>query len=152
MARLEAEVRMGCRVGAVRRTDDVFEVYLEGGGRLSARVVVAASGSFGRPHRPALPGLEGFAGQVLHAADYRSPATFADRRVVGTGNSAVQIAAELARPARVTLATRGPVKFAAQRFLGRDLRFWLKRTGLDTAPRGRLLPRPPAQPVLDDGR
>nr|AAX37828.1 pFQ25.12c [Streptomyces sp. F2] len=44
------------------------------------------------------------------------------------------------------------MKFAAQRILGRDLHFWTARTGLDTAPLGRLLSRPPAQPVLDDGR
>ncbi|MEU9632696.1 NAD(P)/FAD-dependent oxidoreductase [Streptomyces luteogriseus] len=152
--RLDAEIRTGCRVAAVDRMDGVFVVEPEGGGRLSARAVVAASGSFGCPHRPVLPGLEEFAGQVLHAADYRDPAPFAGHRVVvvGAGNSAVQIAAELARTARVTLATRGPVKFAAQRLLGRDLHFWTKRTGLDTAPLGRLLPGPPAQPVLDDGR
>lgn len=152
--RLDAEIRTSCRVTAVRRTDGSFEVELEGGGQLPVRAVVAASGTFGRPHRPALPGLEEFTGQVLHAADYRSPAPFDGRRVVvvGAGNSAVQIAAELAKTARVTLATCGPVKFAAQRVLGRDLHFWLTRTGLDTAPLGRLLPRPPAQPVLDDGR
>lgn len=153
-ARLDADIRTGRRVTSVRRVGSEFEVVLDGGGRLAARAVVAASGTFGRPHRPALPGLEGFTGQVLHAADYREPAPFAGRRVVvvGAGNSAVQIAAELAETARVTLATRGPVKFAAQRILGRDLHFWLTRTGLDAAPLGRLLPRPPAQPVLDDGR
>ncbi|KOV49380.1 FAD-dependent oxidoreductase [Streptomyces sp. AS58] len=152
--RLDAEIRTGCRVTGVRRTGDVFAVELEGGVRLSARAVVAASGTFGCPHRPALPGLEEYAGQVLHAADYRNPAPFTGRRVVvvGAGNSAVQIAAELAETARVTLATRGPVKFAAQRALGRDLHFWLARTGLDAMPLGRFLSRPPAQPVLDDGR
>ncbi|MFG3549756.1 flavin-containing monooxygenase [Streptomyces sp. NPDC047725] len=152
--RLDAEIRTGRRVSAVRRCGDGFAVALEGGGRLSARAVVAASGTFGCPHRPALPGLEEYAGQVLHAADYRGPAPFTGRRVVvvGAGNSAVQIAAELAGTARVTLATRGPVKFSAQRILGRDLHFWLARTHLDTAPLGRFLSRPPAQPVLDDGR
>ncbi|MFE1011674.1 flavin-containing monooxygenase [Streptomyces sp. NPDC058794] len=152
--RLDAEIRTGRRVICVRRAGPAFEVTLEGGGRLTARAVVAASGTFGRPHRPAWAGLGGFAGQVLHAADYRDPAPFAGRRVVvvGAGNSAVQIAAELAETARVTLATRAPVRFAAQRVLGRDLHFWLTRTGLDAAPLGRLLPRPPAQPVLDDGR
>jgi putative flavoprotein involved in K+ transport len=151
--RLDADIRTDCRVTAVRRTDGAFTVELEGGDRLSARAVVAASGTFGRPHRPALPGLEEFEGQVLHAADYRSPAPFTGRRVVvvGAGNSAVQIAVELAKTARVTLATRAPVKFAAQRILGRDLHFWTKHTGLDAAPLGRLLSRPPAQPVLDDG-
>ncbi|MFG2593109.1 flavin-containing monooxygenase [Streptomyces sp. NPDC048438] len=152
--RLDADIRTGCRVSTVRRAGGAFEVDLKGGGRLSARAVVAASGTFGRPHRPTLPGLEEFAGQVLHAADYRDPAPFADRMVVvvGAGNSAVQIAVELAQAARVTLATRGPVKFAAQRILGRDLHFWTKHTGLDTAPLGRLLSGPPAQPVIDDGR
>ncbi|MEQ4608405.1 NAD(P)-binding domain-containing protein [Streptomyces cavourensis] len=152
--RLDADVRTGRRVTSVRRDGSAFEVVLEDGGQLTASAVVAASGTFGRPHRPALPGLEEFTGQVLHAADYRSPAPFTDRRVavVGAGNSAVQIAAELATAARVTLATRRPVEFAAQRILGRDLHFWTARTGLDIAPLGRLLPRPPAQPVLDDGR
>ncbi|MET9767128.1 hypothetical protein [Streptomyces sp. NPDC006415] len=72
--------------------------------------------AFGRPPRPALPGLAEFTGQVLHAADCRSPAPFAGGRlvVVGASSSAAQIAAELAVTARVTLATRGPVQFAAQ--------------------------------------
>ncbi|MER6774385.1 FAD-dependent oxidoreductase [Streptomyces bacillaris] len=153
-SRLDADIRTGQRVTSVRRDGSAFDVVLEGGSRLRARAVVAASGTFGRPHRPELPGLEEFTGQVLHAADYRSPAPFTGGRVVvvGAGNSAVQIAAELAESSRVTLATRGPVKFAAQRILGRDLHFWTARTGLDTAPLGRLLPHPPAQPVLDDGR
>ncbi|GKQ41960.1 NAD(P)/FAD-dependent oxidoreductase [Streptomyces sp. A012304] len=152
--RLDADIRTRRRVTSVRRAGSAFEVALDGGGRLAARAVVAASGTFGRPYRPALPGLEEFTGQVLHAAGYRSPAPFTGSRVVvvGAGNSAVQIAAELATTAHVTLATRAPVRFAAQRVLGRDLHFWTARTGLDVAPLGRLLPRPPAQPVLDDGR
>lgn len=153
-AGLDADIRTSRRVTAVRPADGKFEVELVGGGRLAARAVVAASGTFGRPHRAALPGLEGFTGTVLHAADYRSPERFTGQRVVvvGAGNSAVQIAAELATVARVTLASRGPVKFARQYIGGRDLHFWLKRTGLDTLPLGRLLRTPPTQLVIDDGR
>ncbi|MFG2336212.1 flavin-containing monooxygenase [Streptomyces yangpuensis] len=153
-ARLQADIRTGHRVIAVRADGSGFTVELEGGGQLRSRAVVAASGSFGRPHHPGLPGLEAFAGQVLHAADYRSPAPFAGQRVVvvGAGNSAVQIAAELAHESRTSLATRAPVTFARQRLLGKDLHFWLTRSGLDHAPLGRLLKTPPAPPVLDDGR
>ncbi|MEV7169308.1 NAD(P)/FAD-dependent oxidoreductase [Streptomyces sp. NPDC093224] len=153
-SRLQADIRTGQRVTAVQADGAGFTVKLEGGGRLSARAVIAASGSFGRPHRPDLPGLESFAGKILHAADYRGPAPFAGQRVVvvGAGNSAVQIAAELARESRTSLATRAPVKFARQHLLGKDLHFWLTHTGLDAAPLGRLLRTPPAQPVLDDGR
>lgn len=151
---LDADIRTRTRVHEVRAADGGFTLGLEGGGRLSARAVVAASGTFGRPHRPELPGLDGFTGTVLHTADYRSPEPFAGQRVVvvGAGNSAVQIAAELAVRARVTLAARHPVRFARQRTLGRDLHWWLTRTGLDLLPVGRFLRTPPAQLVIDDGR
>ncbi|MFF2955912.1 flavin-containing monooxygenase [Kitasatospora sp. NPDC057965] len=153
-ARLDADIRTGTRVMEVRPGAGGYEVVLEGGGRLAAKAVVAASGSFGNPYRPPLPGLENFGGEVLHAAEYRAPEPFADRHVVvvGAGNSAVQIATELSSQSRVTLATRAPVKFARQRLLGRDLHAWLAVSGLDAAPLGRLLPRPPGQPVLDGGR
>ncbi|WP_256923528.1 hypothetical protein [Streptomyces sp. 13-12-16] len=115
--------------------------------------MVAASGTFGHPHRPALPGLDGFTGTVPHAAGYRRPEPFAGQRaVVDAGNFAVQIAAELAKTARVTLASRAPVRFARQKIAGRDLHVWLRLTGLDIAPLGGLLHRPPTQLVIDDGR
>ncbi|MEU0651416.1 NAD(P)/FAD-dependent oxidoreductase [Streptomyces albogriseolus] len=152
--RLDADVRTATRVREVSMTDGTFTLTLETGDRMTARGVVAASGTFGRPHRPALPGLDDFTGTVLHAAEYRTPQPFAGQRVVvvGAGNSAVQIAAELAAHARVTLAARHPVRFARQRPLGRDLHWWLKRTGLDTLPVGRFLRTPPTQLVIDDGR
>ncbi|MFD5424163.1 flavin-containing monooxygenase [Streptomyces sp. NPDC127084] len=147
-ARLDADIRTGTRVEAVRPDAVGFSLDLQGGGQLSARAVVAASGTFGRPYRPAPPGLDRFTGTVLHAADYREPAPFAGQRivVVGAGNSAMQIAAELATVAHVTLASRHPVKFARQHILGRDLHFWLKKTGVDTAPLGRYLRTPPPPP------
>ncbi|RFU83462.1 FAD-binding protein [Streptomyces triticagri] len=162
---LDAEIRTGRRVSAVRRSPGGFEVECAGGERLTARAVVAASGTFGRPYRPDLAGLDTFTGTVLHSADYRSPQALAGTEVpaaggrgrvvvVGSGNSAVQIATELAAAgtSRVTLAARRPVSFARQRILGRDLHFWLRRTGIDIAPAGRFLRTPPTQLVIDDGR
>ncbi|GAA2129272.1 NAD(P)/FAD-dependent oxidoreductase [Streptomyces synnematoformans] len=153
-AGLDAEVRTGCRVREVSAAGTGFRVTLDDGRELAARAVVGASGSFGRPFRPALPGLESFTGTVLHAGDYRRPEPYAGGRVVivGAGNSAVQIGAELARHATVTLASRRPVRYARQRILGRDLHFWLGVTGLDTAPLGRFVTVPPTQMVIDDGR
>ncbi|WP_055480157.1 flavin-containing monooxygenase [Sphaerimonospora mesophila] len=149
-----AEIRTGAHVTAVEASDgDGFSVRLAGGEVLTARILIAASGSFARPHRPVLPGLDGFTGQVLHAADYRSPASLSGERVVvvGAGNSAIQIAYELAAHARVTVASRDPIRFVAQRPLGRDLHFWLRLTGFDRLPLRRA-DRPPTVPVLDDGR
>ncbi|WP_431331233.1 flavin-containing monooxygenase [Streptomyces sp. IPPR8] len=160
---LDADIRTGMRVQEVRMSDGAFVLTLESGERMTARGIVAASGTFGRPHRPALPGLDDFTGTVLHTAEYRSPEPLAGPGVppaggwgrvvvVGAGNSAVQIAAELATHTRVTLAARHPVRFARQRPLGRDLHWWLQRTGLDTLPVGRFLRTPPTQLVIDDGR
>jgi putative flavoprotein involved in K+ transport len=150
---LDADLRCGERVVAVAREHGGFLVRTGAGSEVRAAAVVAATGSVTRPHRPALPGLADFAGTVLHSADYREPGPYAGRRVVvvGAGNSAVQIAAELAGVARVTLATRAPVRWWPQRPLGRDLHWWLIRSGIDSSPLGLLLPGR-STPVLDDGR
>ncbi|MFL1375972.1 MULTISPECIES: flavin-containing monooxygenase [unclassified Nocardiopsis] len=152
-ARLDADLRCGRRVDRVERGEGGFVLTLADGSRVRSRAVVSATGGFTRPHRPALPGLADFTGTVLHAAEYRSPAPFAGRRVVvvGGGNSGVQIAAELAGAARVTLATRTPVAWAEQRPLGRDIHWWLVRSGLDAAPLSRFWERLPVL-VNDDGR
>jgi putative flavoprotein involved in K+ transport len=94
---------------------------------------VAATGFFGQPHLPNLPGQAQYRGQVLHAANYRRPEPFHQQRVVivGGGNAAVQIGVELAQVARVTLATRHPLRYLPQRVLGRDIHFWLNLSGLD---------------------
>lgn len=151
---LDVDIRTGYRVETVRADGAGFRVRMADGTELRTGLVVAATGAFGRPHRPALPGLEAFTGTVLHAADYREPTRFAGQRVVvvGAGNSAVQIGAELAAHATVTLATRTPVKIVPQRPLGRDVHFWSKVTGIDAAPIGHWLRTPPHPPVLDLGR
>ncbi|GLW10696.1 monooxygenase [Microtetraspora sp. NBRC 13810] len=156
-----AELRTGACVSAVRPADKTvgqgdgsgFLVHLEGGEELATPALIAASGSFGCPYRPALPGLDTFTGPVLHVADYRSPASLSGEHVivVGAGNSAVQIAHELAAERRVTLASRAPIRFVEQRPLGRDLHFWFQVTGFDRLPLARA-EAPPASPVLDDGR
>ncbi|MGW0182596.1 flavin-containing monooxygenase [Nocardia sp. NPDC003345] len=131
-----------------------FTVTTKSGTVYTAPRLIAATGSFGSPFLPAVPGQDQFAGQVLHAGRYRDPAEFAGRRVVvvGAGNSAVQIAAELAAHTDTVLASRAPVKFVPQRPLGRDVHFWFTVTGFDAAPLGRIIKDVPTQPVLDEGR
>ncbi|WP_198320626.1 flavin-containing monooxygenase [Actinosynnema pretiosum] len=148
------DIRTHHRVRAAHHDGTGWRVGLADGSELRARLLIAATGSFGNPHRPALPGLEAFTGAVLHSAEYREPAGFTGQRVVvvGAGNTAVQIGVELAAHARVTLATRTPVTFVPQRPLGRDVHFWSRLLGLDSAPIGHLLRTPPHQPVLDRGR
>lgn len=102
--RLDAEMRTYARVESVESDGAGFVLHTADGRRLGAGGIVAASGAFGNPLLPDLPGRQGFAGEVLHVADYRSAEPYAGRRVVvvGGGNSAVQVGYELAEVATVT--------------------------------------------------
>ena len=115
--RFGVPVRTRTRVVSVARDSAGFAATITTGQVLAGRSLVAASGGFGRPYRPALPGATEFTGQLLHAAAYRRPDPLAGRRVVvvGRGNSAVQIAVELAGLADVTLAVRRPLRLRNQR-------------------------------------
>jgi putative flavoprotein involved in K+ transport len=149
----DVDLRRRQRVDRVTRHDNGFVVSTRDGTTVEAPLVVSASGGFGTPYRPDLPGLDAFPGTVLHSSRYTTPQPFAGTRVVvvGGGNSAVQIAVELAEVADVTLTTRGPLRWQRQRILGRDFHWWLDRTGLDTSRLGPKLVTG-AVPVIDDGR
>ncbi|WP_129668982.1 flavin-containing monooxygenase [Phytoactinopolyspora endophytica] len=152
-ATLDVEVRTDTRVIAVEQDGGRFIVHTAAGDALDAAAVVAASGSFTNPYRPELPGQERFTGELLHVADYRRPERYAGKRVVvvGGGNSAIQVAYELAHTASVTLASRTPLNFTDQRKLGRDLHYWLKTTRLDLLPPDWLARLFPHRLVIDTG-
>jgi putative flavoprotein involved in K+ transport len=136
-AGLGANIRSHTPVTAVEADGQGgFLVRTASGQSFRAAGVVAATGSFGNAHVPALPGQDRFAGRLLHVASYRSPLQYAGERVVvvGGGNSAVQVGYELAQVATVTLATRHPVTFHPQCRDGQDLHYWLEASGFDLLP------------------
>lgn len=136
-AGLDVDIRTRTPVTLVEADDQGgFLVRTATGLALRAAGVVAASGSFGNPYLPVVPGQDRFTGRLLHVADYRSPRLHAGERivVVGAGNSAVQVAYELAQVGSVTLATRHPVTFHPQRRDGQDLHHWLVTSGFDLLP------------------
>lgn len=135
-ASLDVDIRTDTRVEHVAAAaDGGYLVHTAAGETIEAAGVVAATGSFGNPHLPSLPGLEEFGGETLHVADYRRPEPYAGQRVVvvGGGNSAVQVAYELAQIASVTLATRAPINLVEQRPGGRDIHHTLA-AGYDHLP------------------
>ncbi|HEX5541816.1 MAG TPA: NAD(P)/FAD-dependent oxidoreductase, partial [Micromonospora sp.] len=136
-ASLDVEIRTATRVTSVETAEgNGFLIRTATGESIEAAGIVAASGSFGNPCLPSLPGQEDFAGEVLHSAAYREPKPYAGKRivVVGGGNSAVQIGYELAGVATVSLATRQPLRFVPQVHDGHDLHHWLQVTGFDDLP------------------
>lgn len=149
---LAPDIRYRSSVSAVNHSSTGFIAETSDGTVHRAQALIATSGSFGTPYRPQLRGLESFAGKVLHSSEYVTAAGLSDARivVVGAGNSAVQIAVELAETATVTLATRKPIRWVSQRPFNRDVHWWLTHSGFDRAPLGRWLARL-AVGVLDHG-
>lgn len=131
-----------------------FRVLTADGRTFLARAVIAATGTFRRPYMPSVSGQDTFGGRVLHSLAYQEPSPFTGQRVlvVGAGNSAVQIAVELAGRARVSLTTRTPVRFTPQRPLGRDIHDWLTWARVDQLSLGRLRRLPSPRNVFDPGQ
>ncbi len=132
-AAFELPVRLDTRLTRLAKTGDRFHADTSTG-PLTARHVVIATGPFQTPVVPTLARHLATDVVQLHSADYRNPGQLPDGPVlvVGAGNSGLQIAAELAtsRPVTVAVGTRPPM--LPQRFLGRDLFWWLSRLGLLT--------------------
>lgn len=112
------------RVHAVHRDDSVLSAETDAG-TWTARAVIGATGTWWSPFLPAVPGREAFRGRQLHTVGYRTAREFAGEHVVvvGGGNSAAQIAADLALTghATVTWATRRPPRFLPDEIDGRAL-------------------------------
>ena len=129
-------VRTGVAVHRLRGSDHRFTAETSAGTVRTPQVVLAP-GPFARPHVPAA--AAGLSAQVhqLHSLHYRRPLDLppGDVLVVGGGNSAAQLAVELAATHRVTVATPGPPWSLPTSVLGVDLYDWLRLTGLLTAGR-----------------
>ncbi|MGW7680772.1 ArsO family NAD(P)H-dependent flavin-containing monooxygenase [Kribbella sp. NPDC054772] len=119
--RYDLVVRRDTQVNAVRRGDDGRLLVKTGDGDWSAEHVVSATGTWSRPFVPAYPGS--FAGRQLHTAGYRRASDFAGQRVliVGGGNSAAQILAEVSTVADATWSTLRPPRFLPDEVDGRAL-------------------------------
>jgi putative flavoprotein involved in K+ transport len=126
----ELPVRLDTRVTRLRQDGGRY-VADTSTRTVTARQVVVATGPFQTPHTPAV--ADRLADDVvqLHSSSYRNPAQLPDGPVlvVGAANSGLQIVLELAATRPVTLATGSTPPMLPQRFLGRDLFWWLTRTG-----------------------
>ena len=125
-SRFRLPVLLDCAVTRLERRDGRFVVHTTQG-TLRAVQVVVATGPFQAPVVPTV--ADGFSADVtqLHSSSYRNPSDLpvGTVLVVGGGNSGLQIAEELAPTRDVVLATGAPSVQLPQRFLGRDLFWWM---------------------------
>jgi putative flavoprotein involved in K+ transport len=139
--RYDLQVLRPHRVESVRRADDRPDGRLlvdAPGLTISTRAVVSATGTWDRPFWPTYPGMRDFTGRQLHAAGYHSPRELAGQRVVvvGGGNSAAQILAEVSTVAETTWVTTRPPRFLPDDVDGRVL-FATARARIEALEQGR---------------
>ena len=109
---LRRHIRFGVTVERARReAGGGWSLETDDGERHRFDALIVANGHNWMPRRPDPPYPGTFAGEQLHAHDYRDADTFAGRRVliVGMGNSAMDIAVDSSYVAEATLlsARRG---------------------------------------------
>jgi putative flavoprotein involved in K+ transport len=130
-ARFDLPIRVGTPATALTRDDSGFVVDVPDG-RIAADQVVLATGPFQEPRIPDLSADLAPEVVQMHSTAYRRPTDLPAGRtlVVGGGNTGYQIAHELAssRETHIAIGTRQPA--LPQRLFGRDLFFFLTKTGL----------------------
>jgi putative flavoprotein involved in K+ transport len=120
-------VEPGVEVSTVDRASATWVVRTTPGRELRARSVVLATGLVSNPYVPDIPGRSRFQGRIVHSVQYRRPEPYKDKRVlvVGAGNSAGEIATELAGGgAHVTIAIRSGARVMPRQLLGVPIQYF----------------------------
>jgi len=130
-ATFELPVQLNSAVQSVASGDDAFILNL-GARTLQADQVVVATGPFQVPNVPAFAADISSDVVQMHSTGYRRPSDVPEGTVVvvGGGNTGFQIAKELSSTHAVHLAIGSRQTPLPQRLLGRDLFWWLTKTGL----------------------
>jgi putative flavoprotein involved in K+ transport len=111
VARQNIALLLGCEVHRIDRAGGFWRLDTSSG-EIRSPAIVLATGNYSAPSIPAWPGLSGFTGEIVHSGSFTNawPYRGRDVLVVGTGNSAADIAVQLAHDGarRIRLAVRTP--------------------------------------------
>jgi putative flavoprotein involved in K+ transport len=124
-------IRTGITVREVRAADEGGYLVVTSNGDLSTDHVVVATGAFGNAHLPALAANLSPSILALHTDDYWAPEDLPPGGVlvVGSGQSGLQIADELARDGRSVIVAVGKHGWVPRRVFGRDQMWWRMDNG-----------------------
>jgi putative flavoprotein involved in K+ transport len=130
--RFELPVRFDTDVRRLGSDDSGRFVIETDGGTIGADQVVVATGPFQRPFVPGLASQLAPSVHQAHSVEYRKPSDvpLGTTLVVGGGNTGFQIAEELSSTHDVVLAIGSRQTPLPQRILGRDLFWWLTKSGV----------------------
>jgi cation diffusion facilitator CzcD-associated flavoprotein CzcO/acetyl esterase/lipase len=110
---LHPHLRFGAAVehATYDEADALWRVTLSDGSRLSASILVTATGQLSRPVLPRVEGIDEFRGRAFHSAHWDHACQLDGKRVavIGTGASAIQFVPAIAgRAAALTVFQRSP--------------------------------------------
>ena len=111
---LNRDIQLGTRVTAATfdEASERWEVRTDTGEVVSARFVITALGALSAANVPDVPGMENFAGERYHTAEWpHEGVDFSGKRVglIGTGATGIQVATEVAEQAdHLTVFQRTP--------------------------------------------
>jgi putative flavoprotein involved in K+ transport len=127
----ELPLELNACVRRLSRDDGHFVLELDGR-KITADQVVVATGPFQTPYVPKLAEELDAAVRQVHSTRYRRPSDVPEGTVlvVGGGNTGFQIAKELSADRKVILSVGSRQRPLPQRVAGRDLFWWLTKTGL----------------------
>lgn len=107
-------MRFNSPVDGAQWDDDgkFWQVALSSGETLTSRFLVTATGYLSQPRKPDIPGIEDFAGRIVHSMDWDDDYSPAGDRIglIGTGATAVQLVPQLTdTAAELTVYQRTPI-------------------------------------------
>jgi putative flavoprotein involved in K+ transport len=117
----------GADVESVQPDGGGWTVHVKSAAPRRARAVIVATGIVSNPRMPEIPGRDRFRGRIVHSVEYRRPEPFTNQRVlvVGAGNSAGEISAELAMAgAHVTVAVRSGARVVPRQLIGIPIQYF----------------------------
>lgn len=120
--RYQIPIERPVEVKTIRKARGSFLAYTDKG-VWESKLIISATGKWSHPFIPEYPGRESYKGRQIHSAHYQNPEPFKDQQVliVGGGNSAAQILAEVSKVAQTIWVTLEPPFFLPDEIDGRVL-------------------------------
>src|SRR3954466_12599382 len=111
---LRDRIRLNAKIVDAKfdESSHTWRLTTDDGRETSARYVVGATGVFTQPKRPDIPGLDDFAGPMMHTARWDHSLDLRGKRVgvIGTGASGVQLIPAIAEQVEeITVFQRTPI-------------------------------------------
>jgi len=130
---IRKHIQFNSEVKKIRRTsfkdegnDEFWVVEMSDGSKIGATNLAVATGLNRLKYVPNIPGIRKYGGNMLHSGQYQDPRDFPGRTlVVGCGNSAVEIAGDIAAESKenhVTLLVR-----EGRHFVKEKTKLWWER-------------------------